>query len=321
MPTIKEKEAPFASRICVKCGKPRPASFFIESNSWFADQGYSSVCNNCIKDFLVRNDFEWNAADKICQYFNIPFIPNEFERIHRDNGDDMFPIYARVFLGDEFEGLDWSIYNDEFIRLRDAGAIENEIPLVSNERQQQLQEKWGGNYDDEALAYLEDLYNGLLMTQNINGVLQGDQAKKICKLSYEIDCRIREGTDFDKVLKAYDTLVKTAEFTPKNVKNANDFDSVGELIKWLEKKGWQNKFYDGVTRDVVDETIKNIQSYNQRLYTNESGIGDEITQRIEGIRSINDTESYYDLKQTYDLDEFDNTGYEELMKEDFNAEV
>jgi hypothetical protein len=59
-------------------------------------------------------------------------------------------------------------------------------------------------------------------------------------------------------LTSYDKLVKTAEFTPKNVKNINDFDSVGELIKWLEKKGWHNTFYDNVTRDVVDETMKNI---------------------------------------------------------------
>jgi hypothetical protein len=93
-------------------------------------------------------------------------------------------------------------------------------------------------------------------------------------MSYEIDNRIREGTDFDKLLASYDKLVKAAEFTPKNVKNINDFDSVGELIKWLEKRGWKNKFFDGVTRDIVDETIKNFQNFNQRLYTNESGIGE-----------------------------------------------
>ncbi|MDT3386807.1 MAG: hypothetical protein LIR46_03435 [Bacteroidota bacterium] len=60
------------------------------------------------------------------------------------------------------------------------------------------------------------------------------------------------------MLTSYDKLVKTAEFTPKNVKNATDFDSVGELFRWLEKRGWRNKFYDDVTRDIVDETMKNI---------------------------------------------------------------
>ena len=58
------------------------------------------------------------------------------------------------------------------------------------------------------------------------------------------------------------TAVKTAEFTPRNVKNINDFDSVGELVKWLEKRNWRNNFYDDVTRDIVDETIKNIQAFN-----------------------------------------------------------
>jgi len=81
-------------------------------------------------------------------------------------------------------------------------------------------------------------------------------------ISLELESRIRAGADFDKLLTSYDKLVKVAEFTPKNAKNASDFDSVGELFRWLEKRGWKNKFFDGVTRDIVDETIKNIQSYN-----------------------------------------------------------
>jgi len=56
-----------------------------------------------------------------------------------------------------------------------------------------LRERWGANYDEEALNYLENLYSGLMTTQNVNGALQVDQALKICKMSYEIDCRIRAG--------------------------------------------------------------------------------------------------------------------------------
>ena len=121
---------------------------------------------------------------------------------------------------------------------------------------------------------------------------------------------------------SYDKLVKTAEFTPKNVKNASDFESTGELIKWLEKRGFKSKYYDNVTKDIVDETIKNIQAYNQRLYTNESGIGDEITRRIEALKSAKDLENYYNIGQEFDIDEFENEGYEELMKDnDFVADL
>jgi len=160
------------------------------------------------------------------------------------------------------------------------------------------------------------------MTQNVSGALQIDQALKICKISLSLDSKIREGTDFDKMLASYEKLVKAAEFTPKNVKNASDFDSVGELVKWLEKRGFRNTFYDDVTRDVVDETIKNIQNYNQRLYTNESGIGEEITRRIEALKNAQELENYYGVSdQEYDLDNYDNDGYTELMKEDEEFEV
>jgi hypothetical protein len=188
----------------------------------------------------------------------------------------------------------------------------------------ELRKKWGSNYSDEELGYLEDLYKGLLTTQNINGALQIDQAQKICKLSLEIDSRIRAGDkDVDKFLSSYDKLVKTAEFTPKNTKNAVDFDSFAEVAHWLEKRGRQNKFYDGVTRDVVDETLKNIENYNQRLYINEGGIGDEITQRMEALKNadkLEQNESIYGLQENYNLDEYDNDGYSLEEDESFKPE-
>ena len=45
-----------------------------------------------------------------------------------------------------------------------------------------------------------------------------------------LDQKIRAGEDFDKVIASYDKLVKTAEFTPKNTKNAGEFESVGKIL-------------------------------------------------------------------------------------------
>ena len=131
-------------------------------------------------------------------------------------------------------------------------------------------------------------------------------------MSYEIDRRIEEGSDFDKLLASYDKLVKAAEFTPKNVKNINDFDTFGEAVKWMEKNGWRNRFYDNVTRDIVDETIKNFQNFVQRLYTNETSIGDEITRRMEALKhtAALEAEDYYGTNKEHDLDSFEREGYE-----------
>lgn len=313
----------FFIKPCQKCGGQFGGESFSPSKSPFFADGYFPICNTCIKDYLAASDFSWDAVDKICQYGNLPFVPTEFEKLRTMNGDDVFPIYAKVFQGQEFEGLGWSDYFNEFKRLRDEGLIEDVLPEIREEKYSKLREKWGANYDDEALNYLEELYKGLLSTQNVNGALQQDQAYKICKISYEIDNRIRGGQDFDKILSSYDKLVKVAEFTPKNVKNVNDFDSTGEVLKWLEKGGWKNRFYDNITRDVVDETMKNIQAWNQRLYTNENSIGEEITRRMEALQLAQKAENYYDLNQNYDLDNYENDGYDALMKaeeeEEFDA--
>ena len=320
-PKIKQT-TPFIVKTCSICSGTFGPEGFIKTKSLFYPDGYLPMCADCIKQLLVEHEFDWDLVDKLCRYADIPFIPAEFERLHESNGDNVFQVYADVFLSSEFEGLGWKQYYEEFLRLKEKGHIDDELPILKEEKRKQLKEKWGSNYDDEELQYLENLLDGLLQTQNISGALQFDQALKICKISLNLDSKIREGADFDKLMGSYDKLVKTAEFTPKNVKNASDFESTGELIKWLEKRGFKSKFYDNVTRDIVDETIKNIQSYNQRLYTNESGIGDEITRRIEALKTIKDLENYYDVGKEYDLDEFENDGYEELMKnEEFVADI
>ena len=308
----------FALKTCNRCQAPQTPESFAPTKSIFYADGALPICNSCIESYLEDVEFDWGEVNKLCQYADIPFVPKEWERMRELNGSNAFPKYAEVFAQSEYEDLGWSEYFEAFRALKASGELDDELPGIADKKRQKLQERWGANYDDEALRYLENLYNGLMTTQNVNGALQVDQALKICKMSYEIDCRIREGADFDKLLSSYDKLVKAAEFTPKNVKNINDFDSVGELIKWLEKRGWHNTFYDDVSRDIVDETMQNFQAFNQRLYTNESGIGEQITERLNNLKSVAliEQESYYGTNTEYDLDNYENEGYSQLVLEE-----
>jgi hypothetical protein len=327
-PDLEKTRVRLKFRQCSKCGRALDENYFIQTNNFFYGDGYLPICTDCIEEYFKQTKEEdlFAATDKICQYAGIPFIPSQVIKLYEMNGANFFPIYNAIFLEQEYEGIDWEEYNKEYLRLKKLDVLDEQIPLIKEEKRKKLKKKWGANYDDAALAYLENLYTGMLTTQNVNGVLQGDQVLKICKISYELDCRIREGEDFDKILASYDKLVKIGEFTPKNVKNINDFDTMGELIKWFEKRGWKNKFYDSVTRDVVDETLKNIQNFNQRLYTNETGIADEISRRIEALKSakeLEDNQSIYGLDSEYDLEEYDNEGYAALMKdnEEFKIDI
>ena len=299
---------------CAHCAGSFGTEGFAPTRSLFYPEGVIPICNDCIDKMIDAELGNWQFIDKLCQMADIPFIPKEWENISEMNKTGAFYTYASVFLNSEYDGIGWSDYFEAFRRLRDAGKIEDELPMLSDDKRARLKKIWGAGYDDEALEYLDNLYQGLLSTQNINGKLQMDQAQKICKMSLEIDRRIEEGADFDKLLTSYDKLVKAAEFTPKNVKNINDFDTFGEAAKWMEKNGWRNRFYDNVTRDVVDETIKNFQNFVQRLYTNESNIGDEVTRRMEALKRTSELENadsnYYGTGDEHDLDSFEREGYE-----------
>lgn len=320
-----ERKRSFLLKKCSLCGQSFGPENFAPTKSVFYPDGALPICNDCLEGYLEDTGYSWDAIDKICQYTDIPFIPSEWEKIHSINPNGTFGKYAEVFLSEEYEGLGWDDYFKEFQKLKEEGTIEQKLPLLGDEQRKQLKNRWGVNYDDEALYYLENLYKGLMATQNVSGALQVDQALKLCKMSYEIDNRIRGGEDFDKILASYDKLVRIADFTPKNAKNANDFDSVGELFRWLEKRGWKNKYYDGATRDVVDETIKNIQAWNQRLYTEESGVGDEITRRIEALKTAKELEDNYfitDENTQDELDKYQNDGFDQLFSdEDFSVGV
>lgn len=312
----------FKTKKCNKCGAILSTEDFARTHSIFYADGLLPICNDCANEYLREHNYEWDTIDKLCQWADIPFIVKEWTRLSELNGvEKTWPVYANVFAAEAYVGFGWADYNKQYMRLREVGLVEDEIPLVYEQKMADLRKKWGSNYDDDELYYLEDLYKGLMQTQNVNGALQIDQAQKICKLSLEIDSRIRAGDkEVDKFLSSYDKLVKTAEFTPKNTKNAIDFDSFAEVGRWLEKRGRQNKFYDGATRDVIDETLKNIENYNQRLYINEGGIGDEITQRLKALQSANRMEEdIYGLQKEYDLDEYDNMGFMGEEEEEFEV--
>ena len=200
----------FSSKKCVCCGQMKDSFSYLRTKSFMYPTGYVDVCIDCLGDRLEKLDFDWNVMDKICQYLDIPFELDKFEELRQTHSAaDLLKAYNLIYFSDEYDELDWSSYQEAYRELNAAGALDEVVPGLTDEKRRKLQEKWGHNYDGEALQYLENLYDGLLLTQNINGALQGDQALKICKISYEIDCRIREGADFDKLLASYDKLVKT----------------------------------------------------------------------------------------------------------------
>lgn len=89
-----------------------------------------------------------------------------------------------------------------------------------------------------------------------------------------------------------------------NDTKTDDITTVAELYDYMERNGFQFKFYDGFPKDEVDTTIKDIQDSNRRLILESTGLQqtleDMVRQRQESLESnrtqeITQQESLQDL--------------------------
>lgn len=302
---------------CVCCGQNRNLDCFLKTRNSFFQDNLLPICHYCVEDQLKTSKGDFNLVDKLCRLADIPFMVDEWVKLYKDNGERTFSLYGQMFAAGQYSGIDWTEVNNKYNKLLEKNMLEAAVPEIEEEKWDSLRDKWGP-YLPEELLYLENLYQGILKSHNVVGEIQLDNAKKLCRISLIIDNKIRGGEEFKDELASYDKLVKIADFTPKNIKNMDDFNSVGEVFAFLERRGWINKFYDGAEKDIVDSTMKNIQLYNRNLYVNETGIAEDIERRIEGLKIAEQLEGDMDLPID-DLDQYEVDGYE--LTEDFEEEI
>lgn len=303
---------------CQYCNENKPVASFLKAKSPFFPCGTTDICIECLEDFIAKENGNLNYVDKLMRWLDVPFYVDKWVKLYKLNGALALRTYVDQVYEQNYPMVDWSEVNEEYKMLQEKGLLGDELEEIRREKLEILFNKWGEEYSEKEILYLEDLYQGILQTQNVNGKLQTDDAVKLCKISLIIDRKIRDGEDFEKQLKSYDTLRKSADFTPKNIKNACDFDSIGELFAYCEKKGWENAFYDNTPRDTVDLVMKDIQSWLRNLYKNETGIAEDVERRIEALKIADAMEDSIMAIEDDGLDDFDAEGYD---VEEFNEEA
>lgn len=93
--------------------------------------------------------------------------------------------------------------------------------------------------------------------------------------------------------------MKAEGFEAKSAKNLSDFDSVGELYAWLEKRGWKPDWHVE-PQDSADFTIKQIQQYMRRLIQGEGNLADQVESRRKQLELANQLEEDDSSSETID---------------------
>ena len=155
------------------------------------------------------------------------------------------------------------------------GGEELNIDLTDEDKTY-LRLKWGKTYKPEEWVKLEQLYEEMMQSYDIQGAGHIDTLKLICKTSLKANQLIDMGDieGFQKMSKVYDSLMKSGNFTAaQNKSESGEFvDSIGELIELCEKDGYIERYYVESPNDKVDLTIQDMQRYTRTLIEEETNI-------------------------------------------------
>lgn len=273
-----------AKMVCRYCGSSKSNLDFPKTNAIWFRQGYCDLCFDCLHDIFDYQDLQ--QVDKMLQYLDVPFFPDDWIKLFEDNGATTLRAYilknqARL---ERPNRVDWAEVNNTWKNRQNSNMLNKYVEIMNEEWLAKARKRWGDNYTSDELEVMEKMYDDTDHTQNIITSIQKDQAENLCRLSITIRNKIRSGEDASKELKSYNDLVKAGGFEPKNSRNYGELESVGELMNFLVKKGYTPQFYDGKDRDLADLTIHNQQTYLRRLVQNEPNLGELVRERAESYK-------------------------------------
>ena len=269
---------------------------------WKDNEFLQELANSKIEQTMKRQGY---SAAEITQAiekssFDIPDKPIE-QPVYNDNTDD--------------NGYYASGTEDYFAQPSDTDFDDD----LTDEDKLYLRLKWGKTYKPEEWIKLEQLYNEMMESYDIQSAGHIDTLKLICKTSLKANQLIDIGDieGFQKMSKVYDSLMKSGKFTAaQNKAETGEFvDSISELVMICEKEGFIPRFHTDDPMDRVDETLADLKYYTKTLVTEEMNLGNLIENAIKEMAKEEAKEEDEDIEdEIMSLDEIN------LLKDEDFAE-
>ena len=225
---------------------------------WKDNDFLQELANSKIEQTMKRQGYEAAEIAQAIATASVPLPQGVLQEPAFENNGDEFDEPIEDYFSQQSGGQD--DFSDD----------------LTDEERTYLRLKWGKTYKPEEWIRLEQLYEEMMASYDIQGAGHIDTLKLVCKTSLKANQLIDIGDieGFQKMQKAYDSLMKSGKFTANQNKSENgDFvDSIGELIEMCEKQGYIEKYYIESPKDKVDLTIADMQRYTRTLIEEETNL-------------------------------------------------
>ena len=199
---------------------------------------------------------------------------------------------------------------------------DNMVADLTDEDRTYLCIKWGKTYRPDEWIRLEELYEQMINSYDIQSAGDKNTLILACKASLKANQLLDIG-DIDGAQKAgkmYDSFMKAGKWTAQQNKTEENelIDSIGELVALCERDGFIPKYYTEAPKDKADRVLQDMQKYTKDLIENESGLSvmmeravtqiEEEEARIKAAAEMGeeaDEEAMFNYdKPAFDLDDY-----------------
>ena len=245
---------------------------------WKDTEFLQEVANKRIEETMKRQGYEAAEIAQALATASVPIPQGEIEiPVYADNNDNPF-----LSSGDDYFA-------------EQSGGADDFVDDLTEEDRTYLRLKWGKTYKPEEWIRLEQLYEEMMASYDVQGAGHIDTLKLVCKTSLKANQLIDIGDieGFQKMSKVYDSLMKSGKFTAaQNKAESGEFiDSIGELVALCEREGFIPRYYIDEPNDKVDRTLQDLQSYTRDLINEETNLSAMIEHALREIEKDKENES------------------------------
>lgn len=284
MPRLPNKNKPktkkplVSSITCLTCAETKkPSEFYTSASVFHAGTGRVPYCKVCLKNMSVdgNGNIDIEKFKKVLKEIDKPFLQDVLQSAYNEsskveNGDVIGIYFKNINSLGQYKKLGWEdskfgYENEDCDNSKYYDSALNDFVITK-----EMITKWGSNFEVDQYMMLEDLYQNLFNSYDIDNRSQEEYLKTACLYQLRNIEAIRQG-DADEAKKwgsLFDSYMASGKLKPNQLSESDKMGGVtnfATFFQYIEKSNDFIPTFPDLILDDIDYSIFMLLNYNRTL--------------------------------------------------------